>query len=113
MAGVEPITPEEALRAHLTFVIPNEIIMAVNSLLTEKCGGSTTSITIKQEELIDRINEQADANRSAFGRQELFEKHFLDFEPLFENTGWKVEYCKPSIDEDFEAYWTFESKRGN
>lgn len=45
-------------------------------------------------------------------RQELIDKNFLDFEGIFREAGWDVEYDSPAYCENYEQHWKFKQKRG-
>jgi hypothetical protein len=89
---IKPITPEQAKENNIAFKIkeiPKEVIMLVNNLLSKKF--STNGIKIYQKEIIDIL-----VNEYKFDRNKIFENGWLDFEPIFEQYGWKVIYHKES-----------------
>ncbi len=102
-----PITPDQALKAKIN-AIPSFVIEAVNELLAKRFSG--VSCTIKQKEVIEKAEEIGMARGTIPGhasRQTFFNEHWLDFEPLFRDAGWKVEYDKPGWDESYEPFWKF------
>jgi len=46
-----------------------------------------------------------------FKKNDIFEKNFLDFESVFRNVGWSVEYDKPGYCESYDAFFTFKKKK--
>ena len=101
MDDTKPITPEEAGKA--AYISPI-VIECVNQFLRQRYRGY--SCIIKQEELIDAVIVAGGPRRD-----ELFEKSMLDFEPLFGEYGWKVEYDKPGLNATYKAFWKFTKAR--
>ena len=100
--------PDEAL-AHKDNLIPSFVIEAVNTLLAQRFNGSNYC-TIKQDEVIDlamKIGSDAGTMPPGSGRFSFFDNRWLDFEPLYEKSGWKIEYDKPGFNESYSAFWRF------
>ena len=91
---VKPITPDEV--AH---EIPDVIIEVVNTLIKEKWNGQKAHIL--QDEILLRLS---------IPRDEVFEKHWLDFEPIYREAGWHVIYDKPGFNENYKAFFDFTKK---
>jgi len=106
--AVKPFSPDEARNSSLSS-IPDEIIEAVNELLSTKYRGRG-SCTIKQDDIMNLALSKLEMSRPAVTRQEIFNKGWMDFEPLFEKAGWKVKYDKPGYNEDYAAYFEFSRK---
>jgi hypothetical protein len=104
MKGVKAISPNEIME-NLDEIIPDFVIESVNSLLKKKFRGS--AITIKQDELIKEIK----GRNPSVNREELFNNKWLDFESLFEESGWSVKYDKPGYRENYDAYFEFTPKK--
>ena len=108
---VKPITPQEAEEARRNAnAVPSFVIEAVNKLLKKKWDGKKAIIT--QEEI---INEMKPSNvlgleNGARFRAKVFSNHWLDFEGLYREFGWKVEYDKPAYYESYKAYFKFTKK---
>ena len=101
---MDPISPKD-ITDNLENYIPPEIIKAVNSLLEENFKGRPC--TIKQVVIINRALRYGLKMSST----KIFDTNSMDFEPVFEKSGWDVEYESPSYgDSDFDAYYTFSSK---
>lgn len=96
---MRPLTPDEVDEAK-TESIPDFVIGAVNNLL--KKYGSSAEIT--QDEIIDEIMVQATPETT---RREIFDKKWLDFEPVFRAVGWEVVYDKPGYNETYEPSFKF------
>ena len=100
---VKPITPSE-----VKIVIPDAVIIAVNRLIQDKWDG--TKAIIKQDEIMELISsDREDDPRPK--RSEVYKHHWLDFEDLYRQAGWSVEYDKPGYNEDYDAYFKFERKK--
>lgn len=102
--SVKPITPHE-IQDIKNLEIPDSIIESVNELIVKYWNGSSASF--KQPELLERVLEKDKTLTS----QKIFSEHLFDFEPLFRNQGWVVEYDKPGYNESYEAYFKFSGKR--
>lgn len=100
--AVKPITPDEVVKRKGS-VIPDQVIEAVNTLVAKKWTGS--SATFKQDDIVGIIRGVMGVSRDT-----IFEAGWLDFEPVFEEAGWKVYYDKPGYCEDYNATFTFSKK---
>lgn len=102
--AVVAITPAEAL-AQAVSNIPDEVLQAVNEKLIAKISPNSSYVTIKQDEIVNRVLELMNIERNQFNF------NWLDFESIYEKQGWKVEYDKPSYGDSFDAYFKFQYKR--
>jgi len=100
----KPFSPEEALASRAS-VIPDFVINAVNSLLAARYSGS--SCQIEQKEIIEAIKDEAAKQGLTVTMDWIFEKNWLDFEPLYEKEGWKVVYDKPGYCESYSPFFIF------
>lgn len=100
--AVKPFTPEDVERT-FNDNLPDFVIEAVNELLAENFSGKGISIRLQQDDIVKRIMEKGEIKE----REEVFEKHYLDFEALYRKNGWKVTYDKPGYNETYEAYFEF------
>lgn len=91
---VKPITPDEVVHE-----IPDVIIEVVNDLIREKWNGQKSHIL--QEEILERLS---------IPRDEIFDKHWLDFEHIYREAGWHVIYDKPGWNENYKAFFDFTKK---
>jgi hypothetical protein len=82
------ITPAQ-LRARRRKDIPQWVIDVVNELLVENCNSRTYCI-IHQDSIIDAILER----EPGLVRSDVFKHGYLDFEEIFAEAGWRVQYYK-------------------
>jgi len=97
------ISPQEIMD-NLPNIIPSTIIQAVNNLLSKKFRGS--EVNLKQDEIIAEVRKLSNITR-----EEIFENKWLDFEPIYRDNGWEVEYDKPSRGDTYQAYFTFKPSK--
>jgi hypothetical protein len=100
---VKPINPSEAKAAALK-AIPDEVIQAVNELIVENF--STGTITIAQSEIKQRAKSLMYPNLED-PQKGNFESRWLDFEDIFRQNGWKVEYDRPAYYENYQPLFRF------
>ena len=101
---MKPIIPIEVLKKREE-EIPDVVIEAINNLLVEEYRIGSTSIVLKQDDIVDILVESYGLDKN-----EIFDKGWLDFEPLFIDAGWEVEFDKPSWRETHPS--TFKFTRG-
>lgn len=106
MSEIKPIRPEEIID-QLEKIIPQVVIEAVNNLLKKKYRGLEKSFNVKEKEIIEEIMRLD----SDMIREDLYKNHWLDFEEIYRNNGWKVEYDKPHYTDNYDAYFTFTVKK--
>ena len=102
----KPITPTEATTAReilATSDIPPTVIEVFNELIVEYLDGFGRA----------RIEQMVAANRVAarlgMTRREVYDRHWLDVEPVFEEAGWKVRYYKqPYFEVNDDSFFLFE-----
>ena len=94
--SVKPISPNEIKK-----VIPDFVIEAVNELIAEKVN-SQNHATVLQKHIVDRVKSKTDQD---------FDYAWLDFENVFRDAGWNVNYDKPAYCESYDAYFEFRPKR--
>jgi hypothetical protein len=95
MSTIKPYSPQDARdnpRAN------DYAVAAVNGLLAMGRRQFT------QNEVIIEILRLAPTGTT---KQQIFDQHWLDFEPYFRKAGWGVYYDKPGYNEDYEASFTF------
>lgn len=96
---IEPISPSDVKK-----FIPDFIIETVNKLIVKKWDGDKAIIF--QDDIMDIVSSN-DAGFDKPSRQEIFDKGWLDFEPLYREKGWKVEYDTPGYNEFYKAKFIF------
>jgi hypothetical protein len=97
------ISPED-IDTNMESIIPKYVTDAVNTLIKKNYRGS--SFTIKQKEIVAEIQK-----KKSVTSQFLFENNYLDFEDIYRNRGWDVEYDKPAYCETYDAYFKFTPKK--
>lgn len=100
---MKPINPSEAKAAALK-AIPDEVIQAVNELIVENF--STGTITITQSEIKQRAKRHMYPNLDD-PQTGIFESRWLDFEDIFRQSGWRVEYDRPAYYENYQPLFRF------
>jgi hypothetical protein len=84
--------------------LPSFVLDEWNKIIAEK-SSSGGSVRIMQDDIIERL-----VPHSTGGRAEVFAKHWLDIEPIYEEAGWKVVYDKPGYNEEYKASFRFTPK---
>lgn len=102
---VKPLSPDEAAK-EARADIPDFVIEAVNNLLKKHLTSGYA--TLRQDEVIAEILRLSNQELT---RQQIFDNKWLDFEPIFEEEGWVVEYDKPGYNETYEPTFDFKDKR--
>lgn len=105
MPDIKPITPEEA-RNNKKLAIPDEVIQVVNELLVRELNGSYA--TLYEDEIVAEVLKRM----PHLTRESVFKNKYLDFEPLFRESGWDVKYDSPGFNESYLAHYVFNVKRG-
>lgn len=101
---IKPISPNDIMD-NLEKIIPSVVIQAVNELLKTSYRGQ--AIVLKQEDIVNEIIKLD----GSLTRTIIFEKKYLDFEKIYENNGWVVEYDKPGFNEDYTPIFKFTKKK--
>lgn len=99
---VEPISPSDVKK-----FIPDFIIETVNKLIVEKWDGEKAIIL--QDDIMDIVSSN-DTDIDKPSRREVFDKGWLDFEPLYRKKGWDVEYDGPRYNGFYKARFIFKKK---
>ena len=98
-----PITPEE-IPEKKTKIIPEFVFDVFNEMLIRAAEESTDkTLKVIQKDVVKRIKELADDI-------DKYDIHWLDVEPYYEESGWKVEYDKPAYCEFYDAAFYFTPK---
>lgn len=105
---MKPVSPEEAAFQHKNS-FPGEVIYAINSLISENYNGKP--FTLNQDEIVARIIQVFSERGQMVSRSAVFVNNMLDFEPLYEDNGWKIEYDKPAYCESYPASFKFTPKK--
>lgn len=99
---IKPIRPKDVPQLKEAF-IPPEVIEAVNYFIVERCIRVDASFDIKQEEIMTLALSKMNPGTR-------FNIEWLNFEELYGYYGWDVTYDRPSIGDNYAAYFTFEAK---
>lgn len=101
---VKPITPDEVV-SEKGRAIPPEVIEAFNECIARSYIDGAARVG--QDTVVERIR----ARLPGVARCQIFEWHWLDVEPLYEEAGWEVEYNKPAYCETHEAFFMFRRRK--
>lgn len=108
--------------------IPFFVVEVVNDMITDKLrkivvdndSSKDIKFHIGQDDLVDNIIRKIDEMPSSelpekyqpFKRSDIFNKKWLDFEPLYREEGWFVKYEKELFSVERNSnYWIFRYKR--
>jgi hypothetical protein len=97
---INPIRPEEAAGRKLD-QIPDGVIDAFNDLIAGNFDG--ISATFTQGAVVALLT----ARGIITYEQEASDRHLLDVEPVYRESGWVVTYDKPGWNESYPASFTF------
>lgn len=100
-ARVGPIQANE-MKQRKADAIPSAVYEAINQLILKNFYRD--SATVYQKDIVRILKEQGIASST------LFDNHWLDVEPYYEEAGWEVEYDKPGYNESYDAYFVFRKK---
>jgi hypothetical protein len=112
---VAPITPAQAMDVRIETFDEN-MIRAVNNLiqLNLKVTSSYVESRAKQKEIFAEYCKITGFENTTALHQQLLDRHVFDFEDLYRDKGWKVEYHKPDYTEShYDAYFVFSMKLKN
>jgi hypothetical protein len=94
-----PISPDEVVAAKANS-IPDEVFDVVNELIAEKWSGRYALVL--QRDIVARLKAYP-----KFEDVDFAAKGWLDFEPIYRQKGWGVEYDKPGYNETYPASFKF------
>lgn len=98
-----PISPQEAEKRKERLV-PAGVFSSFNDCISANYFDGRARF--EQDTVVALI-----MNRCAVSRAKVFERRWLDVECFYEEVGWKVEYSKPGIGEDFKAFFVFRAPK--
>ncbi len=101
---ITPISPDEIMD-NLDKIIPQYVILSVNDLLKQRFR-DTGGVKMTVNEVVAKIQ-----SRHNISKQSLLDNKYLDFEPLYRDNGWVVEFEKPDRDQSFDSYYYFTKKK--
>lgn len=100
---MKPIRPSEVVNSKKDY-LPDEVFEAFNELISKDFYKGAA--TVKQPEVAALI-----AKKLGITDAEVYKKHYLDVESVYEKAGWIVKYDRPGWNESGEAYFRFERKK--
>ncbi len=100
----KPFTPNQAI-AKAQSNIPDEIIEAFEEMIVENMSQGTATFLLKDVAALA-------AGKLKIRPKALFDKNWLDVEPLFRASGWIVEFDKSGYNEDYDDNFTFRKGDG-
>lgn len=103
---VQPIKPTDIVAAKKA-TIPDIVLESVNELIAVKWDGHQARV--KQDELVALILGKT--SDDTLTSDKLYKDHMLDFEDIYREAGWIVEYDRPAYNETYPAAFTFSKKR--
>lgn len=92
-----PVKPDEIVDLKAT-VTPPEVFDVVNELIALNWDGNRANF---------KLSDVKDKIRAKLGEVKL---EWLDFEPIYRQSGWGVSYDRPAYNESYEANFTFKKK---
>ena len=95
----KPLSPAEVEKRAIA-EIPEEIIETINNMLIKNVRNGRC--TLLQKDILREIKGMHNIDST-----KIFENGWLDFEPIYRDVGWDVEYDKPVYNEDYEAKFIF------
>lgn len=101
--SIKPIKPSEVVKKN---TIPDEMIKVVNELIVEKWDGR--SAVVHQTDIMDRFLKRTPTDPKL--KQQIYDKGWLNFEPIFRDSGWDVKYEYPDRDESWSSFFRFQPK---
>lgn len=105
----EPLSPEEVKQIRPIVIIP-EVFQSVNEFLCTRFNGRDP-VRITQTELTKSIMSKCNKEgTSIMTHQKLISDRHLDFEEMYNKSGWKVSFSSPDRDESFDSFFYFEPK---
>ena len=94
--ALSSITPDKIVALYAA-TIPGVVFDSFNKLIATNWDGRQA--VVRQDEVVGAIAERLDLSRS-----DVFKKHYLDVESLYEAVGWQVVYDKPGYNERHSRY---------
>lgn len=98
---VKPIKPSQVIDK-LGLSLPDYVTRAVNNLIARNWSGRSSCF--KYSDLKREINSLRESDTLEIVNFP------TNFEPVYENAGWKVVCDRPGYNESYETNWTFTKK---
>ena len=100
---IEPIRPSD-----VNITIPDFVINIVNKFIKKEWDGEKARIL--QKDIVHEIIAKYPESEVDITSQTVYKNHWLDFEDLYRQVGWKVEYDRPGFNEFYEPIFVFKKK---
>jgi len=97
---ITPISPKDVGKQQQS-QIPEWVIDTINRLIAANMNGPTSRIL--QKDIVEALMKRD----SSVSRNDISERGWLNFEPMYREAGWEVYYDKPGYNESYEANFTF------
>jgi hypothetical protein len=101
--GIKPIKPEDVVGLKQE-IVPDEVFEVFNLLIAQNFKGGSANVL--QKDVVELLLEKG------LSRSDIYNKGWLDIEPVYRENGWKVEYDKPGYNESYEASFNFSARKG-
>lgn len=108
---VKPISPKALIEARKKpKFFPPEIIEAFNELITKNFNGGEARVLQKEIQAL-ALSKMVKNGRNASSK-DIYDNGWMDVEPLFRASGWRVEYDKPGYNDapPYDAFFVFTPK---
>ncbi len=101
---IKPLAPDE-VAGEKKRQIPPEVLATVNKYLGERAVRGYARID--QEEIVKDLVD------AGLKRSDIFKHHWLDFEEVYREVGWNVEYDKPVYwgGDTYEPHFKFRARK--
>ena len=116
MTQMKPLVPDateqlqKELRLEEAKKIPNFVVNTFNRLIARGFDKSNNTSIVYKREVVAKILDDAEAQGIKVERNEIYTKHWLDVEPLFEEVGWSVRFNKQPYYETADDFFTFKRR---
>lgn len=97
-----PISPSEVEKVK-TKNIPELVFEVFNELIARGFDGYQS--TVSQKDVVEILLKKG------IREHDIYEKHYLDVEGSYRETGWKVRYDKPGYNESYDPCFIFSKIR--
>lgn len=103
-APIKPLSPNEVIEEKKK-QIPEVVLETVNKYLGERAVRGYARID--QDEIVRDLVD------SGLNRSDIFRHHWLDFEEIYREVGWNVEYDKPVYwgGDNYPPHFKFRAKK--
>jgi hypothetical protein len=95
----KPIKPDEVIDKKIKS-LPDIVIDTFNNAIAEAWNG-------KESIIYQRTVAFLIANELNISEDKVYDRGYMDIEPIYRKEGWKVQYDKPAYNETYEATYKF------